>query len=178
MNRYPLHLVFFFLTCNLVHAQRMPAQKKFVSKPLFTVESALWCEEVSAKGVPSHPLERGHLSKSIYFWVKLRAKDEKAIQVLREIENPVIMKLFKSTGYGTSAEWSKESQQNELMNRKESIERKREELAKNGEFTYATWVKLDRTHRPGTYVVKLVFYDNSPVECDDGPCSYELKIDK
>lgn len=102
-----------------------------------------------------------------------------ALDLLEKMDNPVIIKWFRSTGYGTSPEWSTDTQDNDIATEKGSrLQRKREMLADAKAFTYSTWNRLSKLTRPGVYLVTLVFYDNSPLECRGAPCTYQIKIDK
>jgi hypothetical protein len=102
-----------------------------------------------------------------------------ALDLLAKMENPVIVKWFRSTGYGTSPEWSTDAQYNDIATENGAgLQHKRDAFVASGTFTYKTWNSLSKLTRPGIYLVTLVFYDNSPLECNGAPCTYQIKIDK
>ena len=183
MIKYFLAITVLISAANVGWCQRSPTKfkkERAFYQPLFTVDTAFWCADVDELGNPGSMLQEADLFTPVYFWVRLKANNSQALDLLEKIENPVIIKWFKSSGYGTSPEWGTDLQYNDMAiaSKGSGLQSKRDEFYKSHMFTYTTWNKLLKLSRPGIYVVRLVFYDNSPLNCGGSPCTYQIKINK
>ena len=180
VNKYFVAIMVLFMATGILHGQKMPGQKAFYKKPPLEVDSAFWCARVDDNGRPHLKLSEAKLGSPIFFWVKLKSQQKNALELFNKIENPVVIKWFRFSSYGTSPEWNRETQRNEFTKKRETdaLQLKINEINQTGNFTYVTWGSLPPVSNPGVYLVRLVFYDNSPLYCGDSLCEYQIKIEK
>jgi hypothetical protein len=158
--------------------QKKMKQDVFYKERLFTVKEAFWCNEVKA-GVPDKKISKGKVGQPFFLWVNFQGKQE-SLDLLKENPMPIVAKWFRYSSYGLSLEGGEE-QDDEVasLNAKEKwFSKKKMELKKSTTFTFSFWTSNPVLRRAGTYYVRLVYYDNTPVQCDDLPCEYKIIVTK
>ncbi|MEK6781716.1 MAG: hypothetical protein AABY93_08415 [Bacteroidota bacterium] len=160
-------------------AQKMLAKEGYFKTQIFDVQQALWCKSVE-NATAGEQVSSAKVGQPLSFWVQLSSSKRESIEVLKSIKQPVIIKWFQLSGDGAIPEWDSFLQLNDLRldDNQNSLSQKESALTNTGSFIYNTWTSIPSVTRSGAYIVRLVFYDNSPLMCDNGPCEYQINIER
>lgn len=160
-------------------AQKMLTKQGYFKSQIFDVQNAIWCSSVE-NGTPGVNIRSAKVGRPLSFWVQLSSSKRESLEILKSIKQPIIIKWFHLSGDGAIPEWDSYLQLNDLRldENKNTLRQKESSLKSKGNFIYNTWTSIPSVTRSGAYIVRLVFYDNSPVICNNAPCEYKINIDR
>lgn len=146
------------------------------------IAEAAWVGDVDRESrQPTVRLEQGRARQRLGLWMEVQGSSAAMDKLAAEGKLPIRHKWFRETIARVEAEGvTQMTDQIDIPVAERSLLPKlRHELQSRGHFDWRTWSYKDNT-RPGTWRVRVVYADNSPVLCGDGgsrrACEYSIEV--
>jgi hypothetical protein len=146
------------------------------------ITRAAWVGDVDRESrQPTVRLEQGRARQRLVLWMEVQGSSAAMEKLAADGKLPIRHKWFRETIARVEAEGvTQMTDQIDIPVAERSLLPKlRHELQSRGHFDWRTWSYKDNT-RPGTWRVRVVYADNSPVLCGDGgsrrACEYSIEV--